>query len=404
MHPSVFIAIKYFTNKAPTSLLYRMNLVACFSIGLSTMALILVLSIFNGLEELIKDLFRSFDPDLKIELKQGKYFQVDPNLSQHLSHIEGISKIVEVVEDNVLVTYQDKKLVAKLKGVSDNFIDQSPLNPFIVQGTLALSRGNQQLAIIGLGIQAMLSIQLQQAFSPLQVYYPKNIKADKPIPPQFYTKQFIKPGAVFAVEKKFDDNYIIVPLTFATKLMGLTTQRTSLELAITPGFSIQKIKKELQACLPGSLQVRDSDEQHVMLIRAMRIERLFVLLTLGFILLVASLNIFFMLLMLILEKRKDIGILYSLGATKKTIQWIFLLRGLFIGLSGTIIGMVIAWLLTELQERFGFITLGMQTGVIEAYPIKRHWNDFLFTTMGVVAMTFLAALRPAQLATRMHSK
>ncbi|MFN7095418.1 MAG: ABC transporter permease, partial [Burkholderiales bacterium] len=176
---------------------------------------------------------------------------------------------------------------------------------------------------------------------------------------------------------------------------------TALELQVKPGYSIKKIKKELISCLPASLQVRDSNEQHATLMRAMRIERLFVLITLCFILLVASLNIFFMLSMFVLDKRKDIAILYSLGATKSHIQWIFLLRGLLIGLSGAILGMLVAWLLTELQEKFGLITLGMQTGVIEAYPIKRQPEDFIFTTVAVVVITLLAAFRPAQLATRM---
>jgi lipoprotein-releasing system permease protein len=400
MQLPLFIATKYFLATPKKNLIHRMSLVACFSVGLSTMALILVLSIFNGLEAVIKNLFHSFDPDIKIELKQGKYFKLAPEIKQQLNHIIGIHKIVEVIEDNVLLTYQGHQLVARIKGVSDNFTDQSPLEPFILQGDFRLKKDHQNFALVGVGIQYMLSMHLTASLQDLQVYYPKHFKAGKPITQQFYAKKSIRPGAVFAIEKHFDDNYIITPLDFATNLMGLQDQRTALEVQISPGYSLKKAKKMLKNCLSEEFQVYDSNEQHATLMRAIRIERLFVLVTFSFILLVASLNIFFILSMLVLEKRKDIGILYSLGATKRTIQSIFLLEGLFIGLSGAILGMLIAYLLTWLQEQFGLISLSMQTSIIDAYPIKRQLSDFVYTTVSVIIITLIATFRPAQLATK----
>lgn len=404
MHFSLFVAKKYFLTSPKKNLIHRMSLVACFSVALSTMALILVLSIFNGLEGLIKSLFRSFDPAIKIELKQGKYFKMTPGLKQQINNISGISKIVEVIEDHALFTYQERHLVAKLKGVSDNFIEQSPLEDFIVQGKLQLKKGNQNFALLGMGIQYMLAIHVTNSLHDLQVYYPKGLQKSKGIAPQCYASGFIKPGAVFAIEKHFDDQYVIVPLSFAAKLMGLADQRTALELQILPGYSLNKIKKLLKNCLPQECQVRDSQEQHATLMRAIGIERLFVLITFSFILFVASLNIFFILSMLVLDKRKDIAILYSLGATQKIIQYIFLFEGLLISLSGTTIGMAIAWLLSWLQERFGCIALGIQTSVITAYPIERHVSDFIYTTLGVIIMTLIATYRPMRLAAKTRIK
>jgi lipoprotein-releasing system permease protein len=400
MQLPLFIAARYFLTTPKKNLIHRMSLVACFSVGLSTMALILVLSVFNGLETVIKNLFRSFDPDLKIELKQGKYFKLAPEIKQQLSHIMGVSKMVEVVEDNVLLTYRGHQLVARIKGVSDNFTDQSPLEPFILQGKFRLKKDNQAFALVGMGIQYRLSIHLSSSLQELQVYYPKHFKTGKAIPQQFYAKKSIRPGAVFAIEKHFDDNYLITPLDFATSLMGLQDERTALEVQISPGSSLKRVKKIIRICLPEGFQVYDNNEQHATLMRAIHIERLFVLVTLSFILLVASLNIFFILSMFVLEKRKDVGILYSLGATKRTIQSIFLFEGLLIGLSGATLGMLIAYLLTWLQEHFGLISLSMQTSLSDAYPIKRQLSDFVYTTVSVIIITLIAAFRPAQLATR----
>ncbi len=400
MYLPLFIAKRYFLTRTKQNLIHRMTWVACLSVGLSSMALILVLTIFNGLEGLIRKLFRSFDPDLKIELKAGKYFTLTPDMKQQLDHIAGISKLVEVIEDNVFVTYQDRQLVARLKGVSENFIDQNPLEDYLVQGSFRLKKGDENLALIGMGIDYMLSIQLGSSLQAMQLYYPKHLPIGQPIPQQFYTQKWIKPGAVFAIEKHFDDHYIITPLDFAEQLMGLASQRTALEIQIAPGFSVNQVKKAIKGCLSAEFQVCDSDEQHAVLMRAIRIERLFVFLTLSFILVVASLNIFFILSMLVLEKRKDMAILSSLGVTKNTIQSIFLFKGLLIGLTGAVSGMLAAWLLSWLQERFGLISLGMQTGIIEAYPIERQLSDFIYTTLLVIIITLLATLRPAQLATK----
>ena len=397
---SLFIARRYFSTSAKKNLIHRMGLIACFSVGLSTMALLLVLSVFNGLEDLIKSLFRSFDPDIKIELKQGKSFMLDPKVRHQINAIPGIAKVVDVIEDNVLFRYQERQLVAKLKGVADNFLQQSPLAAFIEQGSFKLKQDNKDFALIGMGIQYALSISLANEFQDLQVFYPKNIRGSMSMPHQLYSSKRIRPGAVFAVEKHFDENYVIVPLTFAATLMGMGDKRTALEVQVVNGFSVEKVQHALRQCLPEHFQVLNSNEQHATLMRAIRIERLFVLVTFSFILFVASLNIFFILSMLVLDKRKDMAVLYTLGAKPKAIQSIFLIEGLLIGLSGTALGMVAAWLLSWLQETLGLVSLGMQTSLIEAYPIRRQASDFIYTVLSVVVITLMATYQPAQLAAK----
>lgn len=395
-----FVAQRYFQLNTKKNLIHRIGLVSFISIALSTMALLLVLSVFNGLEELIKTLFRSFDPDIKIALKKGKAFTLDSSLSHQITAVPGVSKVVEVLEDNALLRYQDRQVIIKLKGVSEAFLHQSRLEPFIKQGSFKLKQETESLAMLGSGVQYALSVSLLNQFHPLQVFYPGNIKSSTLLPQQLYTCKNIRPGAVFAVEKQFDESYVIVPIEFAAALMGMGAKRTALEIQVAEGFSIRQVQQALKRCVPDSFQVLNSHEQQATLMQAIHIERLFVFVTFSFILFVASLNIFFILSMLVLDKRKDIAVLYTLGATPQDVRHIFLIEGLLIALSGTVVGMVAAWGLSWLQQTFGLVSLGVQTSLVDAYPIKRQVSDFVYTAIGVVLMTLIAAYRPAQLAAK----
>ena len=339
-------------------------------IAVSTMALLLVLAVFNGLEDLVKSLFRSFDPDIKITLKEGKFFTLDANLRNQIKASAGVSKVVDVLEDNALLRYQDRQVVIKLKGVSEDFLHQSRLAPFITQGRFQLKQGTDHLAILGSGVQYALSVVTANQWYTLQVFYPSNTTQSALVPQQLYRCKSIRPGAVFSVEKQFDERYVIVPIDFATALMGMQGRNTALEIQIANGFSIESVQHALKLLVPDYLQVLNIHEQQAALTQAIRLERLFVCMTFSFILFVASLNIFFILSMLVLDKRKDIAVLYTLGATPQDIRWIFLIEGVLITLSGVAVGMVAAWGLSWLQQTFGIVSLGTQTSLIDAYPIK----------------------------------
>jgi len=402
MHTAFFIAKRYFSTNSKGNLIYRMSLIAWLSVALSTMALLLVLSIFNGLEDVVRKLFYAFDPDIKVELKQGKYFSISPDLIHKIESIPEVTKVVEVIEENVLFTYRGHQLVAKLKGVSANFVQDSPLATHIIQGKLELEKNGQNFALVGAGIQYALSIRLNNIFEELQVFYPRNNKPNAIVPQNFYRTGWIKPGAVFAIEKHFDENYVIVPLNFAIQLLGNTDKRTALEVQVMRNNSIKKVQQALQALLPQQFKVLNREEQQMTLMRTIRIERILVFTTFALIVIVASLNIFFILSMLVLAKRPNIAILYILGATPKTIRNIFLLNGLLIGLSGALAGMLLAWFLTWLQQKFVLISMGMQTSLIEAYPVKRQISDFIYVGIGVFLTTLIASYRPALLATRIN--
>lgn len=368
------------------------------------MALLLVLSVFNGLEELVRSLCRSFDPDIKITLKKGKSFTLDPSLMQQINALKGVSEVTETLEDNALLCYQDNPLIIRLKGVSASFLNQSRLKPFVKQGSLTLKQEGESVAIIGIDVQYALSISLADPFNALQIFYPEDITSHAVTSPTLYRCKRIRPGAIFAIDRKFNENYVIVPIDFAAELMGMGDKRTALEIQVADGIPVHQVQQSLKKSIPDSFQVLNNYEQQPTLMQVIRIERFFVFITLSLILFVASLNIFFVLSLLVLDKRKDVAILYTLGTSFKDIRLIFLIEGLLIALSGAAVGMVAAWGLGWLQQTFGFITFGSPTSFLDAYPIKKKCSDFLYATISVGIIAFLAAYRPAQLAAKTKVK
>lgn len=372
-------------------------------VAVGTMALVIVLSVFNGLEELIKGLYASFDAELKVEPAMGKSFEVDPEWLEAIRQTAGVEVLTEVIEDNALIRYGDNQLVAAIKGVSDNFLKQGRFSQGFFSGEMSLGTEMQPHAIIGLGVSYFLLVDLENQYDFLQVFYPKAPRSGSIDPSSMYNREIIKPVGTFSIEKQFDDEYIIVPLDFARKLLNYGNKRTALEIKVADGYSNRKVKNELRALLGGDFLVKDTDEQHASLLMTIRLEKLFVFLTLTFILAVASFNIFFSLSMLAIEKKKDIAVLFAMGATQKLIRSIYMKEGAIIALSGAAVGLVIGFVICWLQDRFGLVSLGVTSSIVESYPVKMRVSDFLFTSLSVILITFLAAYRPAQIASRVKT-
>src|SRR5690554_7419598 len=308
-------------------------------VGVGTTALVVVLSVFNGLEGLVKSLYASFDADLKIETTIGKSFPIQEDWLDSIRKIEGVGVVTEVIEDNALIRYGDNQIVGRIKGVSDNFLEQDRfVNGYFV-GEMSLGTEKQPAAILGRGVGYFLSVDLKNEFDLLQVFYPKSPTGGSIDPRNMYNRGIIRPVAFFSVEKDFDDQYVIVPLDFARDLLGYGERRTSLEVKITEGYDIGKVKRALRNHLGADFSVKDTDEQHAGLLLTLRLEKLFVFLTLTFILAIASFNIFFSLSMLAIEKKKDIAVLFAMGATERLIKLIYIKQGVIIAFSGAAVGL-----------------------------------------------------------------
>ena len=373
-------------------------------VAISTMALVAVMSVFNGLEDLIRSLFASFDAELKIEPVKGKSFLVTEEWLESIRQIEGVAILTEVIEDNALLEFRGNQQVVRLKGVSENFLDQDRFSKGYFWGDTTLGTSVRPGAILGRGVGFFLSINLGEINSALKVYYPKAPRTAGSIDPnQLYSSAQIEPRAFFSIEQSFDNEYVIVPLEFSRNLLNYGDKRTSLEVKVKEGASILEVQSKLVEQLGADFSVKNADEQHAGLIRTVKLEKLFVFLTLTFILAIASFNIFFSLSMLAIEKKKDIAILKAMGAKNSLIRTIFLKQGAMIAFSGALLGLILGFILVGAQEKFGLISLGISSGVVDAYPVRINLEDFVWITVAVVTITLLASWRPAWIASQVDT-
>ncbi len=403
MNLSLFIARRYFFSGRKKNFINIISILAITGIAFSTAALVIVLSVFNGLEDLLRGLYTSFDPELKIELKKGKSFEVNEKLMDQLKEVPGVGIITEVIEDYAYVRYRDADMVVTLKGVSDSFLDQHRLDNSMVEGKLILSQNEIDYAVVGRGVQYALSLSVAESINPLQVFYIKNLKATGLDPSQLYARRIIQPGGVFSIEKNYDDNYIFVPLHFAQDLLTYGNKRTSLEIKTTGKLSLQETQAGVANVLGPEFSVLTNQQQHADLYRLLKIEKLFTFIALTLLILVASINIFFSLMMLVLDKKKDISVLFAMGSSTNLIRNIFLSEGALIAFTGALAGLVLGGAVCWLQDSFGLIGMGMENAIVSSYPVKMKLTDFALTALVIVMITTLVSFYPARLAARSYA-
>ncbi|WP_378410422.1 ABC transporter permease [Rhodocytophaga aerolata] len=361
-----------------------------------TMALVIVLSVFNGLEDLFRSLYGTFNSQIQVKAAEGKFFELTPELLSSINSVEGVESVAEVIEDNVVLTYREAQSIVKMRGVSNNFLKQNGLDSVIVAGKLVLQEDGVDYAIMGSGVQFMLSVSLKDDLYPLQIWYPNNTKKtiDLNSPNAIFRKP-IRPGAVFAIEQQYDNNYIFVPLSFARDLVQAGNNRTSLEIKTASGIDIRKVQNALKTKLGNQYTVQNRDEQHANLLRAIQFEKLFVYITFSFILAIASFNIFFSLTMLALDKQKDVAVLSAMGASAGFIKRLFITEGAIIAFTGAATGIVLGFVICWLQQTFGFVSMGMQTSVVDAYPVQMRIEDFARVGLTIIVIVFVASYFPA---------
>jgi lipoprotein-releasing system permease protein len=295
-------------------------------------------------------------------------------------------------------------MVVTIKGLSDNFINQHRLDDHLDEGKLLLRENGVNFAILGRGVKYTLSVNLEDDFNLLQLFYIKNLKVSSLInPSQLYAHKGIRPGAVFSIEKTYDENYIFLPLDFVRDLLDYGNKRTALEVKTAPAFDLKSIQQEIQDTVGASFVVLTNEEQHRDLFRLLKIEKLFAFLSLSLLITIGSINIFFSLMMLALDKKKDISILSALGAGQNLIRKIFLTEGALIAFIGTASGLILGGVLCWMQDRFGWVGMGMENAVVANYPVKMKFLDFVSTSGVVVMVTFLVSIYPASRAARFYA-
>jgi lipoprotein-releasing system permease protein len=404
MKTAFLIAYRYLFSKKKTNFINVISIFSLIGVAVGTMSLIIVLSVFNGLEHLIRSLYGSFDPEIKITAVKGKSFPVNSHFLNGLRNLEGVGEITEIVEDNALVRYKDKQLIVRLKGVGQNFTKQNKIDSMVIIGKSLLSTNATNTAIVGRGIQYRLGLTMDDFQFPLQIWYPRNKKSISLNPENAFNKDLLFPSGVFTIEKQYDDHFIFAPLAFAEKLMEYSGKRTALEVKAAPGFSVLDVQNRIKNHLGASFSVLNSDEQHASLLKAIKIEKMFVFLTFAFILAIASINIFFTLTLLAIEKQKDVSVLFSMGASRNFIKTIFLFEGGLIAFIGAGVGLLLGFIICWVQQTFKLISMGMKTSVIDAYPVLLDPKDFAITAGTVILITILSSYSPAHQASLVDIK
>ena len=403
MNLPFLIARKYFLSKKKKNFINVISIISMIVVAIGTACLIIALSFFNGLEGLLKEMYGNFDPDLIVSPTKGKSFEQKEEKLEAIESVAGVLGVSEVIEDNVLVRYKQSQRVVRMKGVSEAFDEYSGIQESLVAGEFPLVKDSVGYALIGRGVQYDLSISLQSDFYALQVYYPRDIAPGVVNPERMYRILNIMPGGVFAIEKYYDENYVFVPLEFARQLLSYGDKLTAYEIYLNTEASPADMKDEIQKLLGPAFDVKLGEELHSDLFKVLKIEKLFVFLILTSIIAIASINIFFSLTMLVIEKQKDIAVLFSQGATKSLVRRIFLLEGCIVAFSGAGLGLFLGLSLSFIQQEFGIISMGMQSAVIDSYPVKIEVTDILSSVIAIIVITLLASIQPANRASKSFS-
>ena len=391
------IAVRYFFSKNKRSFISLIARIAMVGVAIGTMALVVVLSVFNGMEELNRSIFKTFDADVTITPAQGRHFTVSDSLLKAVYNADGVRLVTQVIEDNALAVYNNQQSIIKLKGVDRTFIERKQLDTAIIEGSLQLYGANgTPFALMSEGVRNSLSISLRDILIPLELLYPntqaKNINLNST---EAFNQVAVRPGGVFFIETRYDD-YVIVPLEVAENLLQYKGQRSSFEVQVKPGYTESQVSQNLGKILGNGFVVKDRDSMNADLLRAISVEKLFVTVTLSFIILVAGINIFFSLSMLAIEKKKDISMLYALGATPSLVRRIFLMEGAIVAFTGAIFGIIAGIVVCWAQIKYGFVSMGMVSSIVDAYPVKLIWKDILLAGAIIVMITLAVSFVPAR--------
>jgi lipoprotein-releasing system permease protein len=399
---SVYIAKRYLFARKSRNAINIISAVSVAGVGVGTMALIIILSVFNGLEGMVSKIFNTFDPDLKITAVAGKVFTPDSASLLRLSEIRGIEAYSLSLEENALLKYGEREYIATIKGVDNYYPEVSGIDSAISDGVFELySPGMRPEAVIGAGVARYLGIGVY-FITPLQIWVPKRTGSVNLDPENAFIKRFISPSGIYEIEQEFDSKYVFIPLDFARELFEYDKEVSSIEISTTLPEDADKVRGSVKQIFGDKFVVKNRLEQQEIFYKVMRSERLAIFIILTLILLIASFNIIGSLTMLIIEKERDIEILKSLGADNSLIKKIFIFEGWLISIIGAASGLIMGFIICWIQQRYGLIKLNAESLIMESYPVVLKLKDFLIVPATVLLIGYWAAWYPVRYLTRKY--
>ena len=395
-----YIARRYLFSKKSTNAINVISAISVIGVAVATMAMVIVLSVFNGFQDLVASFFTNIDPQLKVVPVMGKTAPADDPILTKIKANAHVAVATECVEDQALAIYHGRQSMVTVMGVEDNFRQLTDFDQVLRgDGDFMLHAANLQYGILGVRLAQNLDMGYDwDGF--LSLYAPmREGQYDPMVSPGFVVDSVMSPGVLFNVmQGRYDKGYIIVSIEMARNLFGQQGRLSSLELRLKPGCNVGSAKKQLAQLAQGRYKVLDRYEQQADTFKIMNIEKLMAYLFLTFILVVACFNIISSLLMLIIDKKNDVVTLRNMGATNHQITQIFLFEGRLISLMGAVLGIGIGLLLCGLQQQFGLVSLGGGAGtyIVDAYPVSVHYIDVLFIFLTVIAVGWLSSWYPVR--------
>ncbi|MBO6051598.1 MAG: ABC transporter permease [Bacteroidales bacterium] len=390
-----FIGLRYLFSPKKHHAINVISIISMVGIMVSSAALIIVLSVFNGMEGLVRSSFNSFNPDYQILPKEGKVFATDTFPMAELQKLEGVQAVFEVVSDMTLMTYNEKQLLVSVKGVSPDYLHSTGIDSLLIDGNARLQYSEGPAAVMGAIAAGNIQLNMHSP-EQLKVYYPKRLLKNLSDPARAFNIDYVIPAGVFASYTEYDEKYVFVPLAFARSIMNYENEVTSIELKLKNPKEYAKIRASIENVLAGNYILKDKYQQEESLYKTMKSEKLMVFVILAFILVVAGFNMIGTLSMLIIEKKDDLSVLYAMGARKSLVRKIFMVQGGFISLLGGMAGLFIGLLVCFLQMKFHIVGLGDGSSgyLINYYPVQLEWLDFVMVLFTILIISVITSYIP----------
>ncbi|MET3114678.1 lipoprotein-releasing system permease protein [Pedobacter sp. CG_S7] len=401
MNTPFYIARRYLFAKKSTNAINIISTISVLGVFVGSAALFIILSVFNGFEEVVLKMYNTFTPHLVIAPVKGKTFDPQTPFFRQLQKDQKIFSYTEVLAENALLRYKGRQSVGLIKGVGPAYLKNPSLDSITIQGKFMLQNKAGAHAVIGSAIQNYLMINTNDPLTPLQIFSPKKGNHSSSVnPADDFTMESIPVSGVFEVQQDFD-NITIVPLSFARELLQEERNISFIEINLNNGIDADLFKQEIEKQINAGFVVKDRLEQNKVLYNILGTEKWAVYIILTFILIIAIFNIIGSLTMLVLDKLKDIAVLSSLGAGKSLIKRIFLFEGMMITMTGCIFGLLTGVAFCLVQQKFGIVKLSQEDLLMpNAYPVAIKWMDLLLVFCTVTLFSFVASALSSNLSVK----
>lgn len=400
---TTLFAWRYFKSKKSTNAINLISRISMVAVAVVTAALVVVLSVFNGFEKLVQNLYADFYTDVKITAAKGKWLTADATLMQQLQQHPAVARAIPVVQERAMLVQAGDKAIVWLRGVPSDYADISGVPKHLLRGQFVLGNAEAPAIVMGAGVENSLQIIAGQSIEPVTIYLPnRNAGLNAEAADALHAANAFAAGS-FGIQQEFDNQYAFTNIEFMRYMLDVAPgEATAVEIALRPGADADAVARQLQQQLGEGYTIASRYQQNQSLFAAMQIEKVIIMSVAFLILLIAAFNIISSLTMMVIEKEKDIAVLQSMGANGQTVAGIFLQLGSILAGVGGIIGAVMGILICWGQQTFHWVKIGGQSFIIDYYPVQMRLSDFIVVALIIAVIAMIAGYAPSRRALRMQ--